>query len=183
MSCEELLQLAESEVGEVPEVPLSFATVSKSAEVPEIRMSSAPKYMKCTEFGNYKAVVQALEIAAVQQTPLFDQLASVADSIYDIEATTGVGKRSFLLWEGPAPPGYKGDLHSGTLPKEEPAAKKVRKEIGLYDGFGFAFLHPAVRAIVRSGSLHSTIRIKNGRFCLLKLVIEKMLSLRMHARV
>ena len=36
---------------------------TKSAEAPHIRRLSEPKYVKCTESGNYKAVVKALSRA------------------------------------------------------------------------------------------------------------------------
>ena len=49
---------------DVPDVPWSFAPMpTKSAEAPHIRRLSEPKYVKCTESGNYKAVVKALSRA------------------------------------------------------------------------------------------------------------------------
>ena len=36
-----------------------FPMSTKSAEAPHIRRLSEPKYVKCTESGNYKAVVKA----------------------------------------------------------------------------------------------------------------------------
>ena len=40
-----------------------FPMSTKSAEAPHIRRLSEPKYVKCTESGNYKAVVKALSRA------------------------------------------------------------------------------------------------------------------------
>ena len=52
---------------DVPDVLWSFAPMpTKSAEAPHIRRLSEPKYVKCTESGNYKAVVKTLSRAVTQ---------------------------------------------------------------------------------------------------------------------
>ena len=169
------------ESSEVP-VPVDDALSvmhMETSEVPviPIPMSSKPQYVKCTEQVNYKAVVNALSRDAVRQTPLFDQLVSLAQRTCDVQPTSGAGKLDFDLWEGPAPPGYRGHLHSGKLQRDEPAAKRARKESVLFDGMGTAFMHEVVRLIARSGLPRSTIGVKNGHFSLLKMVVGKVLEM------
>ena len=56
--------LVAADIAPVPDVPWSFPPMpTKSAEAPHIRRLSEPKYVKCTESGNYKAVVKALSRA------------------------------------------------------------------------------------------------------------------------
>ena len=172
---------SDADIPEVPDIPIDDALSvmhMETSEVPDIPMSSEPQYVKRTEPVNYKAVVNALSRDAARQTPLFDQLVSLAQRTCDVQPTSGTGKLNFDLWEGPAPPGYRGHLHSGKLQRrDEPAAKRARKESVLFDGMGTAFMHEVVRLIARSGLPRSTIGIKNGHFSLLKMVVGKVLEM------
>ena len=124
-----------------------------------------PTSVRCVETLNLRSIHEGLSRAAVRQTPLFDELTSLAQTCYDVQATSGQGKHDFLTWHGAAPEGDQGKMMSGTPPCHgEPPLKKARKGELLFENVGTACMYQTTRALARMGvavsSIYFTVRAK-----------------------